>query len=309
MLKNKEAFFRGNKKRIRMGILASFLAASFGLAIFTPAQAAYPVFDSKNIAEAVKILQQAQKQVAKLTEHIKIATGQLDVLKTQIKNLQDMKKELTGLWSEIERTRAESKALITSTRKEMKGLLAPINDIRGDINKLKDFSKNQWDTTFPVINENEKSATVGNAIDINRTIDGNLENSRRQALMFINAQTERLRLLREELAKLQKMNGEAKGVTDSIQIGNEIKVVESEISATEQEIKSTKNTIDIAEKQAEKTKSENMNKAKQAEAAKHIAEIVKADKGIQYEKDGAVYKRWSANYDRMRNKHRPQWER
>jgi septal ring factor EnvC (AmiA/AmiB activator) len=119
--------FSGNKKRIRMGILASFLAASFGLAIFTPVQAAYPVFDSKNIAEAVKILQQAQKQVAKLTEHIKIATGQLDVLKTQIKNLQDMKKELTGLWSEIERTRAESKALITSTRKEMKGLLAPIN--------------------------------------------------------------------------------------------------------------------------------------------------------------------------------------
>lgn len=302
-------FFSGNKKRIRVGILASFLAASFGLAMFSPAQAAYPVFDSKNIAEAVKILEQAQKQVTKLTEHIKIATGQLDVLKTQIKNLQDMKKELTGLWSEIERTRAESKALITSTRNEMKGLLAPINDIRGDVNKLKDFSKNQWDTTFPTINENEKSATVGNAIDINRTIDGNLENSRRQALMFINAQTQRLRLLREELAKLQKMNGEAKGVTDSIQIGNEIKAVESEIAATEQEIKSVKNTVDIAEKQAEKTKAENMNKAKQYEAAKHIAEIVKADKGIQYEKDGAVYKRWSANYDRMRNKHRPQWER
>jgi hypothetical protein len=50
------------------------------------------------------------------------------------------------------------------------------------------------------------------------------------------------------------MNGEAKGVTDSIQIGNEIKAVESEISATEQEIKSVKNTVDIAEKQAEKQK-------------------------------------------------------
>lgn len=305
----KNYFNEDNKKRTRQAIIASFVAACFGLAIFSPAQAAYPVFDSKNIAEAVKILEQAQKQVTKLTEHIKIATGQLDVLKTQIKNLQDMKAELAGLWSEIEKTRSESKALIDSTKSEMKGLLAPIKDIKGDINNLKDFSKVQWNTTFPTINQNEKEATIGNAKDVNRKIDGNIENAKRQALIFLNGKREELRLLQEELARLRKMNAEAKGVTDSIQLGNEIKGIEIKISAIEGEIKATTDTLDIAEKQAEKTKAENMYKAKQQEAAKQIAEIVKADKGIQYVKDGTVYKRWSASYDKMMKNHKPAWER
>lgn len=243
------------------------IAIICGVMILTApvANAWYPVFDAKNVAETVKILEEMKKQYDKLNEQINIAKAQLqahrkeltDLPKDVLDDFKKMTKEATGI---VHDTIAQN----TGFLKDIKGDVA---DIRAEILKTKKetFAKAGF---FGIDLKAVNQKTAGS---LNAQTDANVQKVNDDILVTIAALEKSIDKDLTTLAKLEEKNKTVEGVKDAQQLANLVSVVTAQIEAKTAKINALKTKKEVIENTAERTKAANNEIAK-------INEALEADK-------------------------------
>lgn len=212
--------------------------------------AAIPVVDYSNIAEAVKIVEQATKQVEKLNEQIGIAKAQLAEAK---KSLTDFPKEAFGNLKKM--TNEADKIVIDTVKKHTSGFL---KGIKGkDINiETKKMLKEMFATSSSE-NINPSKVDSMTADVLNSKTSANIEKFNEEALAEINALEVSINKDYEQLLQLQDANQKAVGLKDTLQIANQVKIVTADIERKQARIKNLQAKQQLLLDEEERKKSEN----------------------------------------------------
>lgn len=216
--------------------------------------AAYPVFDSKNIAEAIKILNEAKKQYESLQEQIGIANAQLEAQK---KALTDLPK---GVLNDFKKMTNEAQQVINTTVEQNRGLLKPVTG-----KNIKAAVEEQIDATFVLahtVGISPEKLNYRTAESMNAKTAGNVQKANMDTLTTVAAVEQSLLKDMESLDELQKMNAKVEGVKDAQQLANLIAITTSKIEAKTAQLNALRAKQQTIVDQSERAQAQNREIAK-----------------------------------------------
>lgn len=224
------------------------------------ANAFYPVFDAKNVAEAVKILEEMKKQYDKLNEQINIAKAQLQAHRKELTDLP------RGVLNDFKKMADEATGIVHDTIAKNTGFL---KDIKGDVKDIRAEILKIKKETFAkagCFGIDLKDVDKKTADSLNAQTDANVQKVNDDTLVTIAALEKSIDEDLKTLAKLEEMNKTVEGVKDAQQLANLISIVTTQIEAKTAKIEALKAKKEVIADTAERTKAANNEIAKLNEA-------------------------------------------